>query len=100
MKAEATVMQIKFPNGDVYHVPAEVIATHRTTYYSHIDGYEKGSAEWAEEFDLSMGRGELLDWIGNNMNWEDFAEHAVLQPQTQVTYDPSANWNDAEVDTL
>lgn len=100
MKAEVTVMQIKFPNGDVYHVPAEVIAGHRTEYYSKVDGYEKDSPEWVEEFRLSMTRSELLDWISNNMNWEDFSEHAALQPQTQITYDPAANWNDAEVDTL
>jgi len=71
---------VKFPNDDTFHVPANVIADHRTNYYAEKDGFVKGSKEWDDEFKQSCQSYELIDWIGNCMEWSDFKEHAVKQP--------------------
>ena len=47
-------LKIKFPNGDTFLVPVEVVAEQRTKYYSELDGFEKGSKEWEDEFKQSM----------------------------------------------
>ena len=71
-------MRIKFKNGEKYDIPADIIATHRVTYYSNIDGYEKDSPEWKKEYEYSLEEYELVDWVKNNMYWSDLADHAVL----------------------
>lgn len=81
----AKYLEIKFSNGDVFHVLASVIALDRTMYYAGVDGFEVDSNEWTEEFEQSMGNYELKDWMQNNMNWSDIKDHAVKQ-ETEKTY--------------
>lgn len=69
-------LRIEFPNGDVFTVPAEVIARQRTEYYSTVDGFVEGSKEWDEEFKNSMSSDEILDWVQNNMDWTDVRSYA------------------------
>ena len=42
-------LRIKFSNGDIFTIPARIIAENRAEYYADIDGYEKGSNEWNAE---------------------------------------------------
>jgi len=70
-------LKIKFPNGDTFLVPVEVVAEQRTKYYSELDGFEKGSKEWEDEFKQSMREDEILDWVQNNMDWEDVEKSAT-----------------------
>lgn len=93
-------VQIKFANGDVFLVPFEVIAEHRTAYYAEKDGYKKDSEEWNTEFKDSMQVSEINDWIGNNMDWEDLEEHAILQPQVDEKFSYRHMWPEAEMETV
>lgn len=45
-----TKIEITFPNGEVYMIPGEIVANKRTEYYAGVDGFEKDSPEWNEEF--------------------------------------------------
>ncbi len=69
----------KFPNGEIFHVPAEIIAEDRTMYYAtKIDGFDKDTKEWQDEYTYCLGSiSELIDWFSNNMSWEDIDESAV-----------------------
>lgn len=79
---------ITFENGDVFTVPANVIALNRTEYYSSVDGFEKGSEEWDREFEHSMTTDEILDWIQNDMNWSDLEPHATkVEDNDEPDYD-------------
>jgi hypothetical protein len=61
-----------------YEVPAKYIAEARADYYAcHVDGFEKGSKEWQQEYEYSFDHYELNDWFYNNMNFEDIQEHAI-----------------------
>lgn len=91
------IVSIKFPNGDCFEVPAEVIATARTLYYSSVDGFEKDSKDWNDEFKSSMEHYELYDWVGNNMDWEDIAPHATKVKNGNTMY--SAMWQDITIET-
>lgn len=68
-------IKITFPNGDTFHIPAQVVAEARTKYYADLDGFEKGSKEWEEEYNQSML--ELEDWLSNNMDWKDVKDYAI-----------------------
>jgi len=82
-------LKIKFSNGECYKVPAKDIALQRALYYAcTIDGYKENSKEFWEEFDFSMNRSELKDWISNNMDWEDIYPISILMDdQTEFNYD-------------
>ena len=87
-------LKIKFPNGDSFLVPADVIAEQRTKYYSELDGFEKGSKEWEDEFKQSMREDEILDWVQNNMDWVDVEKHAVKIDNGKWDYNDM--WFDSE----
>ena len=73
-------IRIHFSNGEVYDVPAEIIAKERTNYYAiEVDGYEENSPEWKEEYDWTMNSEyELVDYMSNNMNWSDIKDKVIL----------------------
>ena len=88
------IMRVKFENGEVYDIPAEVIAKHRAHSYA-IDEGEKGSLAYEnlfqEEFEYTLGdNSELSDWASNNMNWSDLSLHAR---RVQVT-PPKPNYEE------
>ncbi len=61
-----------------YEVPAKYIAENRADYYAcKVDGYEKGSKEWQEEYEYSFDDSELNDWYFNNMDFEDIEQYAT-----------------------
>jgi len=83
-------LRIEFPNGKVYLIPTEVIAEHRTSYYSDLDGFERGSSEWDQEFEHSM-KYEIEDWAMNNMDWIDVKYFAIEDP-VKKDQDYSKEW--------
>jgi hypothetical protein len=87
-----TKIEITFPNGEVYMVPAEVVAKSRTEYYAGKDGFKNDSAEWFEEFEQSMKPMEILDWMGNNMDWVDIKDHAIKKEKEAVEPDYDKMW--------
>lgn len=80
-------IEIKFPNGEIYTVPTEVIAKQRTLYYAGVDGFTEGSAEWDSEFKLSMDPEEIYDWIQNNTDWVDVKEFAAKKETPDANLD-------------
>ena len=71
-------LKIRFPNGDLYTVPARIIARDRADYYAKIDGYEIADNDWVREFDYAMeDEFELKDWLAGNMDWCDLEPHAT-----------------------
>ena len=81
------VIDIKFPNGAIFQIPAEVVAKARTSYYADQDGFLEDSKEWFDEFDLSLSDSELYDWLQNNMDWKDISNMAVQINPPDVDYD-------------
>lgn len=81
-----TKIRITFPNGDIFEIPAELIATARTEYYAGVDGFKKDSPEWKEEFEHSMTPYELEDWLEGNMDWVDIKDHAI---KIEITEKPN-----------
>jgi hypothetical protein len=79
-------LQIKFPNGDIFEVPAEVIARQRTQYYADVDGFKEGSKEWDDEFKQSMTEYELMDWVQNNTDWKNISHEASKMQSKEVDY--------------
>lgn len=77
-------IKITFPNGDMFELAAEIIATARTEYYAKVDGFEKNSQEWKDEFEHSMTPYELKDWLEGNMDWVDIKDHAVKIETTEA----------------
>jgi hypothetical protein len=62
-------------DGFVWELPAHIVADARAKYYEKT----VPSTSYQEEYDFTMGNNyELTDWLHNNMNWEDVAEHARL----------------------
>jgi hypothetical protein len=65
--------------GYVWAVKAEVVADNRAKYYVENDK----ETTYAEEFEFAMSDDdELIDWMTNNMNFEDFGGKlfVVLKP--------------------
>jgi len=90
-------VKIIFPNGDIFYVPARVIAENRADYYSTVDGYEIGSNEWQSEVDLGINSEfEIEDWMRNNMNWSDLEPYATKEEEyDEMDYDD--NYEEADI---
>lgn len=76
----AKEIHITFSNGEVYRVPAKMIAEYRADYYATKFEGEEGTYE--EIFEKEMwaldDKNELLSWMSNNMNWEDIEDDVTL----------------------
>ena len=42
-----------------------------------VTGKQKGYRDWEDEFKQSMREDEILDWVQNNMDWEDVEKSAT-----------------------
>jgi len=87
------IIRFNTPTGQVY-IPASVVAENRTEYYSTVDGYTKGSAEWEEQMVYAESDNfECIDWLCNNMDFEDVEAHVVkVNDKVKVTDDDF--WSD------
>lgn len=76
------------PHGQ-YSVPLNVIAINRTEYYAQKDGFKKGSKDWDAEIEYVMEDNfEAIDWILNNMDWDDVKDKATkINDKVMVTDD-------------
>jgi len=85
---------IDTPKGQ-YELPIDVVATDRTEYYAGKEGFEEGDEEWENEMDLvRYGSFEAIDWLLNNMDWEDVEEKATkINDTVKVTEDDF--WTDS-----
>lgn len=91
----ARILRLEFPNGEIFEVPTEIIAHHRTSYYAEADGFKEGSSDWNDEWGQSMKTDELRDWLMNNMDWEEIEPHA--KKVSEVDHDYSEMWSEIEI---
>ncbi len=94
------VLQIKFPNGERFNIPAGIVAKSRTEHYAESDGFERDSDEWNEEMEQSMEESELRDWLFNNMDWKDVKDHAVKAAPADDAPTYESMWGDADAELL
>lgn len=95
-KSEEKTIEITFSNGDIFELPAEIVALDRTNHYSSEDGFEKDSEEWDNMMEESMNDFELEDWLGNNMNWSDIENDGTWQGKQTPDYEEM--WSSGETD--
>ena len=77
---------VTFSNGDKFSVSAKEVALNRTNYYESIGNFGYKSNEWHEEFEHSMQDDVLIDWLENDMNWEDIKSYATKIITEEVNY--------------
>jgi hypothetical protein len=96
---EKTIL-IKFSNGHWFEVPLMAVAKHRANDYAMDGGFIDGSNEWQDEIDLVMNDPfEGLDWIQNNMEWEDVVDIGEFV-NTEDPYNYSEGFFDADFEVL
>jgi hypothetical protein len=99
-KIMAKTMRVTFENGEVWDVPAAVVAKSRASFYA-LDEGEKGTDEYDAYFDIEFkftlsNNDQLSDWSANNMNWSDLAPHAVRAEMPPVKPDYEDLWSSAQ----
>ena len=91
---------ITLDSGEVWSVLASPIASIRAVYYNGVD--IKNNPSWSDEQiaknyqeiyeDGLENKDALVDWIQNNMNWEDIKDwFYVVQPPRLVSLEEK--WN-------
>ena len=93
---------VEFENLDTFHIDGDIIARARADYYAtEVDGHPHGCPEWGQEYEYSLSDDqELLDWLQNNMNWADIAEHATKVERVHARPDYEEMWGNADVEVL
>lgn len=75
-----TMIRIEFPNGDMFDLPLQVIADDCAKHYSSKlsdlgENNQKENSAYNDEYDYIMNNhNEALDWLNNNMDWDDIKE--------------------------
>lgn len=77
---------IEFENGKRFKVSCKEVALNRTNYYAEHNNLGHKTNAWHEEFETSMQDDILLDWIQNDMNWEDVELYAIEVPSPEPSY--------------
>lgn len=98
-------LRITAGNGEVWDIPANVIATHRANYFVR-KGYGKNpiceqatlaAKMFREEFAFAIADSyELIDWARNNMGWSDLSDYATKVKDATVAPIEDA-WNNGDV---
>ncbi len=93
------IYAVTMENGDVYGIPAEVIAENYAAYYASLgEDYKENYDTMLKWFDTNDF--EFEDWAKNNMNWEDVADQAVRLPSRKKEVDFQEGWMNGEVEYL
>jgi hypothetical protein len=86
---------IDTPRGQ-YEISAEAIAIDRAKYYSKVDNFDEDSPEFAEEVAfLLRDKYEIIDWLINNSDWEDWNGLAI-QINDEVNTTDKDFWCDSD----
>lgn len=89
------IYAITMENGDIYGVPAELVADNYAKYYESTgeDYQEKYEAmmHWFHTDDY-----EFADWAKNNMDWYDVKDKAVLISRKEIEVDFHEGWVNGE----
>lgn len=86
---------VTMSNGDIYRIPAEIIAENYAKHYSSQgDDYAEcynAMIDWFDEGEI-----EFADWAKNNMDWEDVKDCAVLLERNGSGVDYQDGWVNGE----
>lgn len=92
MAGKARFYTVEMTNGDIYGIPAQVIAENYAEFF-------KGKNEriFQEQFDFMMDMFDrkedaFEDWAQNEMNWDDVKHCAVLLKRGEVKVDFQNCW--------
>jgi hypothetical protein len=80
------VINVTFPNGDKFIIPADVVARHRTNYYSILEKFSPDSDEWNDVYTASLDVSTLTDWVQNRMDWGDVYRQAWKEETPKPDY--------------
>lgn len=90
---------VKMSNGDIYGVPAEVIADNYAKFYESLgEEYQENydaMIQWFDERDY-----EFADWAKNNMDWDDVKTAAVLLVKAKKDIDYQNEWVNGEYNLI
>jgi hypothetical protein len=81
-------IELKLSNGDIWRVPLMTIAQHKAKHYSK-DIFSKEYLDIVEQ--VMNDNFEGIDWMQNNMNYEDFKDDLDI-----ITNKREADWTNAE----
>jgi len=85
-----SIIHVVFPNGEVFDIPAQIVADDRDRNYADEEEDTIGFIRRGQLDDY-----ELIDWLSNNMNWEDVAPFAVkVSEPAPINYEEA--WCNAE----
>lgn len=100
----AKFLRVRFSNGDVYDIPAEILAQQRAKYYAEQDEKEDGEdyqTVYDRELEYTLGdEFEIYDWANNNTNWSELEAHAVKIEQPKTEYNYSREYNTAMLEVV
>lgn len=82
---------VTMPNGEIYGIPAHVIADNYANYYA-----TKGE-DYQENYDAMLywfdtNDYNFADWAKDNMDWDDVKERAVLLGRLKESCDFQDGW--------
>ena len=91
-------IQVTFSNGEKFEIPANAVAEPRAEYYSKREDNDEDKLKvYTSELHLAMtDKFTLLDWIQNNMNWEDVKHAAKKLPMQNINVDFDKEFINAE----
>ncbi len=92
------IYAITTTEGDVWGVPAEVIADNYAKYYESCGGeYKKNFETMIRLFDANDF--EFADWAKNNMDWDNVKDKAFLVRKGEIT-DFDESWINGEYEYI
>lgn len=88
-------LHVTMPDGSVWAVPVQLIATKRAEYYAHEFGDDLYRSLAEDTLPLFRSDDfEIVDWASNNMNWSDVQHSARCVSTGDVDYDDG--WDNGE----
>ena len=89
------IYAVTMENGDVYGVPAELIADDYAKYYASLgEDYHENYNTMMHWFEI--GDYSFADWAKDNMDWDDVQEKAVLLKREETKVDFQEGWVNGE----
>lgn len=86
------IYTVTMSNGDVYGIPAEIIAENRADFYQKYGGgdYRSNMETTMKWFDTHNHK--FADWAKRNMDWADVKDKAILMGQADIVVDFQDGW--------
>lgn len=92
MAGKAKFYTVEMTNGDIYGIPAQVIAEDYAKYYKgkYDEDYRGNYDRMMRWFDAKSY--DFEHWAQNQMNWDDVRHEAVLLKRGKVNVDFQECW--------